>query len=58
MLDLDALQEYRASSKETALERALGRLTTQLPKLSNLIGHRYLIHADVPQQMSEARHSP
>ncbi len=57
MLDLDALQEHRVSAKETALERALGRLSTQLPKLSNLIGHRYLIHADVPQQMSESRHS-
>ncbi|MCA9141350.1 MAG: circularly permuted type 2 ATP-grasp protein [Planctomycetaceae bacterium] len=57
MLDLEALQEYRATAKPSALERALGRLSTQLPKLSNLIGHRYLIHADVPQQMSESRRS-
>ena len=55
MLDLDALQEYRAATKPSALERALGRLSTQLPKLSDLIGHRYLIHADVPRQMSESR---
>ncbi|MBI2479184.1 MAG: alpha-E domain-containing protein [Planctomycetia bacterium] len=56
MIDLDALQEYRATAKETALERTLGRLSMQLPKLSNLIGHRYLIHADIPRQLSESRH--
>ena len=55
MLDLDSLQEHRASAKSTPLERALTRISTQLPKLSNLIGHRYLIHADLPRQMSEAR---
>ncbi|MEX0818113.1 MAG: circularly permuted type 2 ATP-grasp protein [Pirellulaceae bacterium] len=57
MLDLDALQEHHTVAKPTSLERALARLSTQLPKLSNLIGHRYLIHADIPRQMSESRAS-
>ncbi len=57
MLDLDAFQEGRSASKAESLKRALARLSGQLPKLSDLIGHRYLIHADVPQQMSESRRS-
>ncbi|MCA9120863.1 MAG: circularly permuted type 2 ATP-grasp protein [Planctomycetales bacterium] len=57
MLDLEAFQEYRESAKSSALERALARIGNQLPKLSDMIGHRYLIHADVPQQMSESRRS-
>lgn len=55
MLDIESLQETRDGTKPSSLERALARLSGQLPKLSDLIGHRYLIHADVPQQMSEGR---
>ncbi len=57
MLDMESLQGRRGSATSTKLERALARLAGQLPKLSELITHRYLIHADTPKQMSESRPS-
>jgi hypothetical protein len=35
------------------LEKFLLRLQQQLPKLSEVIGHRYLIHTGPPRQLSD-----
>ncbi len=43
-----------ADGDRTKLERLLHQVAGSLPKLSDLVSHRYLVHAGRPQQMSEA----
>ncbi len=52
MLEVDDLNTP-SGGKRSKLERFLHQVVDQLPKLSDLIGHRYLIHAGVARQMSE-----
>lgn len=52
-VDGDALCEKRTSKKPTSLEQTLANLAEQLPKLSELISHKYLIHAGAPRQLAE-----
>lgn len=53
-VDLEMLTGLKRSSERTSLERMLARLADQLPKLSELISHRYLIHAGTPRQLAES----
>lgn len=53
-VDIEMLSGQRRSSERTSLERMLARLSDQLPKLSELISHRYLIHAGTPRQLAES----
>jgi uncharacterized circularly permuted ATP-grasp superfamily protein/uncharacterized alpha-E superfamily protein len=52
-VDADALCEKRTSKKPTGLEQTMANLAEQLPKLSELISHKYLIHAGAPRQLAE-----
>lgn len=58
MVDVAALCEVEENGERAKLYRMLGRLTDQLPRLSDLITHKYLIHAGVPRQFAEARAEP
>ncbi len=55
MVDIEALCELQPGGERTHLERLLTRLTMQLPKLSDVISHRYLIHAGSARQLAEIR---
>lgn len=52
MLEVEDLNPS-SSGKRSKLERFLQQMVDQLPKLSDLISHRYLIHAGVARQMSD-----
>ena len=54
MLDVDDLSAAN-SGERTKLGRLLKRVADQLPKLSDLINNRYLVHAGVPRQMADGR---
>jgi uncharacterized alpha-E superfamily protein len=51
MADVAALCETRSGGVRQQLDRLLFRLSDQLPKLSEAISHRFLIHAGVPRQL-------
>jgi uncharacterized circularly permuted ATP-grasp superfamily protein/uncharacterized alpha-E superfamily protein len=53
MLEVDDLSG--GGGERTKLGRFLRRVVDQLPKLSDLVSHRYLIHAGVPRQMADGR---
>ena len=53
MLEVDDLTA--GGGERTQLGRFLRRVVDQLPKLSDLVSHRYLIHAGVPRLMAEGR---
>jgi uncharacterized circularly permuted ATP-grasp superfamily protein/uncharacterized alpha-E superfamily protein len=55
LVDIVSLCEAQPGKGRPMLERLLHRLATQLPKLSDAIGHRYLIHAGAPRQLAEVR---
>jgi len=55
MVDIEALCEVQQGGERTHLERLLSRLAMQLPKLSDVISHRYLIHAGSSRQLAEIR---
>lgn len=55
MIEIDDLSE--GGGERTKLGRFLQRVVDQLPRLSDLISHRYLIHAGVPRQMSDGNRS-
>ena len=55
MLEVEDLSALRTGAEPTKLQRILLRIADQLPKLSELVSHRYLIHAGRPQQMAEGR---
>lgn len=56
MLEVDDLG-VGGGTVRTKLDKFLKRVADQLPKLSDLISHRYLIHAGVPQQLAEGNRS-
>lgn len=55
MLDVDDLDISQGDHVREKLDRLLLRITDQLPKLSNAVSHRYLIHSGRPQQMAEGK---
>ena len=55
LVDFGVLSERRQSDGSGELEQLLARLAEQLPRLSDLISHKYLIHAVVPRQLDELR---
>ncbi len=57
LVDLDTLSEPQRANERTRLDRLLERLSDQLPRLSDMVSHKYLIHAGNPQQLGESRRS-
>lgn len=53
LIDLAALHEAADGGARTKLRQALHWVGSQLPRLSDLINHKYLIHADVPRQLAD-----
>ena len=53
MIEVDDLSA--GGGERTKLGRFLQQVVDQLPKLSDLVNHRYLVHAGVPRQMAEGR---
>jgi uncharacterized alpha-E superfamily protein len=53
MVDVQTLCELESDGRRTHLERFLMRLAQQLPKLTDVIAHKYLIHTGPPRQLSE-----
>lgn len=53
MVDVETLCELEHDGRRNHLERFLARLGQQLPKLADVIAHRYLIHTGPPQQLSD-----
>jgi uncharacterized alpha-E superfamily protein len=53
MVDLDTLRRLPRHGDRTKLDRLLGRIYDQLPRLSELIAHKYLVHAGTPRQLAE-----
>lgn len=55
MLDAGMLYDRRHGEGASKLDRVLAQIAEQLPRLSRLITHRYLVHADTPRQLAEGR---
>ncbi|HUG93905.1 MAG TPA: circularly permuted type 2 ATP-grasp protein [Planctomycetaceae bacterium] len=55
MADVAVLCETKSGGVRHQLDRLLFRLSDQLPKLSEAISHRFLIHAGVPRQFVASR---
>jgi len=53
LVDLATLQDTASRASREKLGRTLHWLKLQLPRLSELISHKYLIHADAPRQLSD-----
>jgi uncharacterized circularly permuted ATP-grasp superfamily protein/uncharacterized alpha-E superfamily protein len=53
MADTETLRRPPRRGERTKLDRLLGRLSEQLPRLSDLIAHKYLVHAGTPRQLAE-----
>ncbi len=53
MVDVETLCDLEHGGRRNHLERFLARLGQQLPKLADVIAHRYLIHTGPPQQLSD-----
>jgi uncharacterized circularly permuted ATP-grasp superfamily protein/uncharacterized alpha-E superfamily protein len=53
MAEAETLRKLPRRGERTKLDRLLGRLTDQLPRLSDLIAHKYLVHAGTPRQLAE-----
>jgi uncharacterized circularly permuted ATP-grasp superfamily protein/uncharacterized alpha-E superfamily protein len=52
MLDAELLCKKREPGRQLPVDQLLIRLADQLPKLSRLISHKYLFHADSPRQLA------
>ena len=57
MVDIEHLCVAREGGNRKALDALLSKLSQQLPKLSEAISHRYLIHAGQSHQLAEIRPS-
>jgi len=55
MADVDTLRRLPRHGERSKLDRLLGRIYDQLPRLSDLIAHKYLVHAGTPRQLAEGR---
>jgi hypothetical protein len=53
MCDVPMLAELYVLGEHDHLKNILMQLASELPKLSETISHRYLLHAGTPQQLSE-----
>ncbi len=53
LIDAAALHNAASGGVRSKLGRTLQWLKLQLPRLSELISHKYLIHADVPRQLAD-----
>ena len=54
-VDLAMLEETRSQNERTRLDKLLARLTEQLPRLSDLVTHKFFVHAGIPRQLAERR---
>ncbi|MBX3414179.1 MAG: circularly permuted type 2 ATP-grasp protein [Pirellulales bacterium] len=54
-VDIETLRRLPHRSERTKLDQLLGRMAEQLPRLSDLIAHKYLVHAGTPRQLAEGR---
>jgi uncharacterized alpha-E superfamily protein len=52
-VDIETLEESRRVGDHHRLDRLLARLAEQLPRLSELVSHRYFVHAGIPRQLVE-----
>ena len=53
--DAETLRRLPRHAERSKLDRLLGRIFDQLPRLSDLIAHKYLVHAGTPRQLAESR---
>ena len=47
------LEEPRHTGDRNRLDRLLSRLAEQLPRLSELVSHKYFVHSSSPRQLGE-----
>lgn len=52
-VDLEMLEQAGQRGDRNPLERLLNRLLDQLPRLSDLVSHKYFVHAGSPRQLAE-----
>jgi uncharacterized circularly permuted ATP-grasp superfamily protein/uncharacterized alpha-E superfamily protein len=55
LIDVELLSECQRSGERTKMDRLLERLGEQLPKLADLVSHKYLVHAASPRQLAGRR---
>jgi len=55
MLSSERLARMHTTEERVRLDRTLGRIAARLPKLSDVISSRYLIHAGLTRQLTEFR---
>jgi len=58
MLSAEKLAHMNVPSERKKLDRMLGRIAMQLPKLSEVISSKYLIHAGLTRQLTEFQLDP
>jgi uncharacterized alpha-E superfamily protein len=54
LAELEGLAASDREGRRTRLDRMLQKLAEQLPKLSDVISQRYLIHSGAPRQLAES----
>jgi uncharacterized alpha-E superfamily protein len=54
-VDAELLEEPRLKHDRNRVDRLLARLAEQLPRLSELVSHKYFVHAGSPRQLSESQ---
>lgn len=55
MLSAEKLARMRVPDERKKLDRMLGKIAVQLPKLSDVVSSKYLIHAGLTHQLTEFR---
>lgn len=58
MLSADKLSRMHVPDERKKLDRLLGQIAAQLPKLSDIITQKYLIHAGLTRQLTEFQSEP
>jgi uncharacterized circularly permuted ATP-grasp superfamily protein/uncharacterized alpha-E superfamily protein len=53
LVELEMLTESDRKGRRLRLDQMLEHVADQLPRLSDLISHRYLVHAGIPRQLAE-----
>lgn len=56
MVDLNVISARKQGAERSHLDRLLARLADQLPRLSEMISHKYLVHSGVPRQLAAEAH--
>jgi len=54
-VDVAMLESRGRDGKRSGIDRLLVRLASQLPRLSELVMHKYFVHAGSPRQLAERR---